>query len=406
MKELILKKGEERRIRAGHLWVFSNEVDTSKTPLKGLEPGEFVNIADSRGNPLGTAYANPASLIAARMVSPKRDAPFDAEQLEQRIKNALSLRETLFDHPCYRLVHAEGDYLPGLVIDRYASDFAAQITTAGMERLKPAICEVMEKIFPGLNIVFRNDTQSRALENLPQETSVFQPDPARPLPEEFSLIENGLKYSAASLNGQKTGWFYDQRPNRKFAFELARGLARENRALRMLDAFSYAGGFGVAAAAGGAKEIFFLDASAPALKLAAENLSRNEFAHEPEGRLIEGDALALLADMKNEGEKFGLVSVDPPAFIKRKKDEEAGLAAYFRTNELALGLVEPGGYLISSSCSQHLPADSLRRIIQRAASRVSRSIQILAEGRQGPDHPGHPAMPETEYLKAFIIRVF
>ena len=406
MKELILKKGEERRIRAGHLWVFSNEVDTQQTPLKGLEPGEFVNIADSRGKPLGTAYANPASLITARLVSPKQNAPLDAELLEQRIKNALALRETLFDHPCYRLVHAEGDYLPGLVIDRYGSDFAIQITTAGMERLKPAICEAMEKIFPGLNIVFRNDTQSRALENLPQETSVFQPYLSRPVPEEFSLIENGLKYHVPSLNGQKTGWFYDQRPNRKFAFELARGLTRQNRAARMLDTFSYAGGFGVAAAAGGAKEIFFLDASGPALELAAENLSRNEFAHKPEGRLIEGDALALLAEMKNEGEKFDLVSVDPPAFIKRKKDEEAGLAAYFRTNELAIGLTEPGGYLISSSCSQHLSPDSLRRIIQRAASRVFRNIQILAEGRQGPDHPAHPAMPETEYLKTFVVRVF
>jgi len=405
MTELILKKGEERRIRAGHLWVFSNEIDTRQTPLKGLEPGQFVNLVDSRGKNLGTAYANPASLIAARLVSPKPNTPLDAHLLKLRLQTALNLRQTLFEDPFYRLAHAEGDYLPGLVIDRYDNDFAVQITTAGMEGLKGLICEVMAGLFPGLNIIFRNDTSARILENLSQDVDSFQAGPGSNLPAEFKLLENGLQYSVSAQSGQKTGWFYDQRNSRESAFELARGLSRQNDNVRMLDAFSYAGGFGVAAAAGGAKEICFLDASRPALEFAEKNLAQNDFPHSPQGRFVEGDALNLLAGMKEAGERFDLVSVDPPAFIKRKKDEEAGLAAYFRTNELALALLEQDGYLISSSCSQHLPLDSLRKIIQRAASRSGKNIQIVGEGRQGLDHPAHPAMPETEYLKTFIVRV-
>lgn len=406
MKELILKKGEERRIKAGHLWVFSNEIDTKETPLKGIEPGEFVELIDNRGKNLGTAYVNPASLIAARIVSRKPNTPLDVELLRNRLQSALDLRQTLFEDPFYRLVHAEGDYLPGLVIDRYDNDFVVQITTAGMERLKDLICEVMVELFPGLNIIFRNDTQSRALENLAQEINYFQADSARPLPTEFNLIENNLKFTVPSQEGQKTGWFYDQRPNRNIARELAKGLSRQKDSVRMLDVFSYAGGFGIAAAAGGAKEVSFLDTSKAALELAAKNLEQNNFVHAPKGNFLKGDALSLLGELKKAGEFFELISVDPPAFIKRKKDEEAGLSAYFRVNELALDLVSPGGYLISSSCSQHLGIDSLRRILQRSASRLHRSIQVVIEGRQGPDHPTHPSMPETEYLKTIVARVY
>lgn len=406
MNELILKKGEERRLRAGHLWVFSNEVDTKQTPLKGIEPGAFVNLIDNRGKNLGTAYVNPASLITARIISPKPNTPLTAELLMHRMQAALSLRQTLFENNFYRLVHAEGDYLPGLIVDRYENDFAVQITTAGMENFKNLICEVMSELFPGLNIIFRNDTQSRALENLAQEIDYFQTDSASPLPREFHLIENDLKYSVPNQEGQKTGWFYDQRPNRNIARELSKGLSRHKDNVQMLDVFSYAGGFGVAAAAGGAKEVSFLDTSKSALAFAGKNLEQNSFAHNPKGNFLNGDALNLLGELKQAEKKFDLISVDPPAFIKRKKDEEAGLAAYFRTNELAMDLLQPGGYLISSSCSQHLNIDSLRRILQRGASRLRRNIQIVVEGRQGPDHPTHPAMPETEYLKTIVIRVY
>ena len=405
MKTLALKKNEDRRIRAGHLWVFSNEVDIAKTPLKSFAPGEFVNLQNSRGQNLGTGYVNPASLIAARLVSPRENTPLNASLLQTRLQNALYLRQTLFEKPYYRLVHAEGDLLPGLVIDRYGSTFVVQITTAGMENLKETLCEVMSELFPGLTLIFRNDTQSRALENLNQEidntTSALQAS----LPASLNLEENGLAYTVPSQTGQKTGWFYDQRDNRKIAMHIALGLSKENNKVKVLDAFCYAGGFGVAAAAGGAKEITFLDASETALELAAHNMQQNKFEHTPTFKCIQSDALNALESIAETSTKFNLVCLDPPAFIKRKKDEEAGLAAYYRANELGLALVEEGGFFITSSCSQHLEREALRRILVKIAARRKLGIQIIAQGRQGADHPVHPAMPETEYLKTLFIRL-
>lgn len=401
--DLVLKKGEERRIRAGHLWVFSNEVDTRTTPLKAFEPGSCANLKDARGNTLGTVYVNPASLIAARLISRKPNTPLNTNLLRERLETALSLRESLFEQPFYRLVHAEGDFLPGLVIDRYGDIFSCQITTAGMERIKPDLCGVIREMFPTARMIFRNDTASRALENLPDHLD-FYPEQGD-IPEEISVEENNLLYTAPSLHGQKTGWFYDQRLNRGMMRRLTASLSRRGNAVRMLDAFSYAGGFGVAAAAGGATDITFLDTSRQALDYAGKNLALNNFSHSPKAHCLEGDALNLLAQLANEGEKFDVVSIDPPAFIKRKKDEEAGLAAYYRVNELGLALVRPGGFFVSSSCSHHLDLEALRRIVQRAAARLRRNSQVLALGRQGPDHPAHPAMPETEYLKTLALRV-
>ena len=415
MKTLALRKDEDRRIRAGHLWVFSNEVDIAKTPLKSFTPGEFANLQNSRGQSLGTVYVNPASLIAARLVSPRENTPLDAPLLQMRLEKALYLRETLFHKPYYRLVHAEGDLLPGLVIDRYNSTFVAQITTAGMEGLKATLCEVMNKLFPGLNLIFRNDTQSRALENLTQENDLptqanlldgsFCGSSQESAPASLNLEENGLAYTVPSQTGQKTGWFYDQRDNRKITMHIAQGLTKNNNTVKVLDAFCYAGGFGVAAAAGGAKEITFLDASENALELAAHNLQQNKFEHAPSFNCIQSDALNALESIAETGAKFNLVCLDPPAFIKRKKDDEAGLAAYYRANELGLALVEEGGFFITSSCSQHLDREALRRILVKIAARRKLGIQIIAQGRQGADHPVHPAMPETEYLKTFFVRL-
>ena len=414
MKILALKKDEDRRIRAGHLWVFSNEVDIAKTALKYFSPGEFANLQNSRGQSLGTVYVNPSSLIAARLVSHRPNTPLSAPLLRARLEQALALRETLFDRPYYRLVHAEGDLLPGLVIDRYDSTFVAQITTAGMQGVKQILAEVMAELFPSLNLVFRNDTQSRALENLSLEADEFSAErtPGAELastpaatPSSMTVEENGLFYTVPSQTGQKTGWFYDQRDNRKLTMSIAAGLAQNNKNLKVLDAFCYAGGFGAAAAAAGAKEITFLDSSESALEFAARNLEQNKFAHNPSFTGIQNDALNALEALREAGNKFNIVCLDPPAFIKRKKDEEAGLAAYYRANELGLSLVEEGGYFITSSCSQHLERESLRRILVKIAARRKLNIQIIGQGRQGADHPVHPAMPETEYLKSFFVRL-
>ena len=403
MDSLILKKGEERRIKAGHLWVFSNEVDVAASSLKGFEPGACAVLTDWRGRSLGTVYVNPASLIAARLISRRPGVQLDLPLFRERLRAALNLRESLFEHPFYRLVHAEGDFLPGLVIDRYGDNFVIQITTAGMERAKAGLCAALLELFPAAQVVFRNDAASRTLEYLPGDLD-FYPAPGQ-FPARLELEENGLRYTVSGTDGQKTGWFYDQRENRSLTRKLAAGLARCGQSrLRVLDAFCYAGGFGVAAASGGAAEVTFLDASRQALDFAMHNLEQNRLPHAPVARCLEGDALTELAHLAGNGESFDLVCLDPPAFIKRKKDEEAGLAAYYRANELGLSLVRPGGFYVSSSCSQHLEAGSLRRILQRAAARLQRPIQILATGRQGPDHPTHPAMPETEYLKTFFLR--
>ena len=283
-----------------------------------------------------------------------------------------------------------------------------------MQGVKQILAEVMAELFPSLNLVFRNDTQSRALENLSLEADEFSAErtPGAELastpaatPSSMTVEENGLFYTVPSQTGQKSGWFYDQRDNRKLTMSIAAGLAQNNKNLKVLDAFCYAGGFGVAAAAAGAKEITFLDSSESALEFAARNLEQNKFAHNPSFTGIQNDALNALEALREAGNKFNIVCLDPPAFIKRKKDEEAGLAAYYRANELGLSLVEEGGYFITSSCSQHLERESLRRILVKIAARRKLNIQIIGQGRQGADHPVHPAMPETEYLKSFFVRL-
>lgn len=400
MEDLILKKGEERRIKAGHLWVFSNEIDPRESPLKQFEPGQVVNIVDFRGQTLGSAYVNPATLIAARLISRKKNTPLDHQLLRERLRSALELRENLFEHPYYRLVHAEGDFLPGLVIDRYNNDFAVQITTAGMEGVKNTFCEVMEDLFPNLNLVFRNDTSSRVLEKLDSEITTYSSLTASKLAPFFQLRENDLLFEVPSLEGQKTGWFYDQRRNRRFAAELTAKLNRP----KVLDAFCYAGGFGVGCANAGASEVTFIDSSATALGLVAANIELNNLGQNITTDYLQQDCITAMETLKKSGRKFDLVCLDPPAFIKRKKDEEAGLTAYYKANELALDLLEPGGFLITSSCSQHLERDALRRILSGISGRNHFPIQIIGEGQQGPDHPVHPAMPETNYLKTFFVR--
>ena len=237
------------------------------------------------------------------------------------------------------------------------------------------------------------------MEKLDSETTIFSSSTASSLAPLFQLQENDLFFQVPSLEGQKTGWFYDQRQNRRFAAELA---ARLNRPT-VLDAFCYAGGFGIACAKAGASEVAFIDSSATALGLVGANLKLNNLCPDI-AAYVQQDGLTAMEELKQSGRKFDLVCLDPPAFIKRKKDEEAGLTAYYKANELALDLLESGGFLITSSCSQHLERDALRRILSGISGRKHLSIQVIGEGRQGPDHPVHPAMPETNYLKTFFVR--
>lgn len=388
---LRLRKNEDRRLRAGHLWVFSNEVDVLHTPLTAFEPGEQVVVHDARGAPLGVGYVNPRSLIAARLVSRDREARLDAALLRRRIARALSLRELLFGQPFYRLIYGESDGLPGLVVDRFGGTLVVQITTAGMERAKGEVVDALRGAFAPDGILLRNDSSGRALEGL----DTYVETAHGTVPEVVALEENGVRFEAP-VAGQKTGWFYDHRMNRARLMAYARGR-------RVLDVFSYVGGWGVQAAAAGASHVTCVDASAEALEHARRNAALNGAADRVDTR--RGDAFDVLRALRADGERYDVVVLDPPAFIKRKKDQKAGEEAYRRVNQLAMEVLKQDGILVSASCSYHLPREALQDAMLRAARHQGRSLQIVEQGHQGPDHPVHPAIPETAYLKAFFGRV-
>jgi len=387
---LILKRGEDRRLRAGHLWVFSNEVDVTRSPLTAFAPGQLASVEAANGRPLGLAYVNPHSLIAARLLTHGKHLPDFGALLRRRLRQALALRERLFDEPYYRLVFGESDLLPGLVVDRFGDVLVMQISTAGMEARRDEIIAALQAEVEPRSIVIQNHLPMRELEGLPVGTQEVIGQPPGPL----RIRENGLDFEIDLERGQKTGWFYDQRDNR------AR-LMRHVKGARVLDVFSYAGAWGVTAAASGAKSVTCVDSSEAALDMARRNAGLNKVAVDT----VHKDAFQALADFREAGEKFDIVIIDPPAFIKRRKDYKAGLAGYQRLNQAALQLVAPGGLLVSCSCSHHLSETDLVGAIQRSARHLDRFVQLLEWGHQAVDHPEHPAIPETRYLKAVTMRV-
>ena len=392
---LRLKKDQERRLLAGHAWVYSNEVDTDATPLKDMEPGQPVELIAQRGRWLGHGYVNPHSLICARLVSRRRGQPLGAALLAHRIHAALALRERLYAAPFYRLVHGEGDGLPGLVVDRYGDLLAVQITTAGMERQRPLVLAALEQVLRPTRIVLRNDTPVRELEGLPQQVDwVLGDDPG-----EIELGEGAVRFGVSPGGGQKTGWFFDQADNRLAQHRF--GTAR-----RVLDVCCYLGAWGLQAAAAGAESVTFVDSAESALARVTANAERNGLGQGLTGRIetLHGDAFEVQRALRDDGASFERVILDPPAFIKRRKDEREGARAYERLNRLGLALLAPGGLLITSSCSFHFGRDAFLHAVQSAARRSEQDLQLLLAGAQGPDHPVHPAIAETAYLKTLFLR--
>jgi 23S rRNA (cytosine1962-C5)-methyltransferase len=387
---LILKKHEDRRLRAGHLWVFSNEVDTAKSPLKAFQPGDLVEIRASNDHLIGTGYVNPASLICARILSRDPRHEPDRSLLVHRLNIALALRERLYPRPYYRLAFGESDGLPGLTVDRYGEVLVVQITTAGMERMKADVVAALEKVVKPAAILLRNDTGIRELEGLPLYTETA----LGAVPDVVEIEEHGLRFQVPLSGGQKTGWFFDQYANRARLFPYV-------KQQRVLDVCSYVGAWGVQAAAHGAKDVTCVDSSATALEWAGKNAAANGV----QLTLKEADAFDALKELREAGERFGAVVLDPPAFVKRRKDLAAGSEAYRRLNQLAMQVLERDGMLISCSCSHHMSGEDLLAAIQSAARHLGRDAQVLEQGMQAPDHPVHPAIPETAYLKAFYVRV-
>ena len=395
MQRLRLRKNADRRLKGGHLWLYSNEIDIKETPLKGIEPGEQVIIEADNGREMGIAYVNPNSLICARVVSRDPKVALDRSLLVHRFNQALSLRKQFFKEPYYRLVHGESDLLPGLVIDRFDDVLVVQINTQGMAKVEAEIIDALDKVVRPRVIVMSNDTSGRRMEGLPLESEVVRGE----LPEDglISLIENGVTYSVSPLEGQKTGWFYDHRDNRAWLNQWVEGK-------RVLDVFSYVGGWGIQAAVNGAASVTCVDASAKALNAVDRNAALNGVSDRVS--TIEGDAFEVLAALKEQGEQFDIVIVDPPAFIRKRKDMNVGERAYGRLNREAMRLLKRDGLLVSGSCSMHLLPERHKDIVRGAARHQDRHAQIIFEGHQGSDHPVHPAIPETSYLKALGVRVY
>ena len=392
LPSLRLKANAERRLRAGHLWVYSNEVDVAATPLNGFQPGDQAILEMANGKPLGIVGVSPNNLICARLLSRDTGHTLDKSLLVHRIQVALSLRERLFEQPCYRLVYGDSDFLPGLVVDRFGDHLVVQLASATMERNKDAVIEALVQVLKPRGILFKNDSAARDAEGLERYVDTA----FGVVPEWVDLEENGVKFQAPVLAGQKTGWFYDHRLNR------AR-LAGYVKGKRVLDLFSYIGGWGVQAAAFGASEVFCVDASAFALDGVERNAMLNGVAEKV--TCVEGDVFAALKELKAAEERFDVVVADPPAFIKRKKDLKNGEAAYRRLNEMAMRMLNKDGILVSASCSMHLPEDDLQNILLQSARHLDRNIQLLERGAQGPDHPVHPAIPETRYIKSLTCRI-
>lgn len=386
---LRLKRNEDRRLQAGHLWVFSNEVDAQQTPLPKFAPGELVRVLAHNDRALGLAYVNPQSLICARLLGTWK-LP-DAGWFAARIRIALALRERLYAGPYYRVVYGESDGLPGLVIDRYGAQCVVQIGTAGMERLKAPIQEAVVQVLECETLLFKNDGSARELEGLPAYVEAGRGG----IDEYGSVFEDDLRFALPLAQGQKTGWFFDQAANRRALTKYVRAGAR------VLDVFSYVGAWGLRAARDGAAEVICVDSSALALELAAKNAERNAL----KVTTRKGDAFAILEAFAGENARFDIVIVDPPAFAKRKKDLPKALAAYKRLNQLAIQLLAADGILVSCSCSYHVSAEDLRDAIAKAARGADKHVQLLEMGGQAPDHPVHPAIPETRYLKAYFCRV-
>jgi len=391
LPRLRLNKGADRRLQSGHLWIYSNEIDNQVTPLRTFTPGQHATVETQHGKVLGTAYLNPNSLICARLLT-RGSAVFSAALLIARLRTALQLRERFFDAPFYRLVYGESDLLPGLVVDRFGAHLVVQLNTAGMDAMREMVVDALTEVLQPESILLRNDSGIRELEGLPSEVVVAHGEP----PETIELTENGVRFRAPLRTGQKTGWFYDQRPNRAWLQAISRDRS-------VLDVFSYVGSFGVQAGVFGAKSVSCVDASEQALLQARENAELNNFRGD--FHTLHGDAFDQLRALRADNRKFDIVIVDPPAFVKKKKDLPKGAAAYRRINEIAIELLNPDGLLIASSCSMHLPTEELVEALRSGAQRTERHVQLLAEGMQGIDHPVHPAIPETRYLKALLARV-
>jgi 23S rRNA (cytosine1962-C5)-methyltransferase len=386
MKTITLKQKEDRRILRGHPWVFSNEIARMSA---SFEPGEIVNVQDYSGRFVGRGYVNPHSLIAVRILTRKQEE-IDRDFLKGRISAAHDLRINLGYGESYRAVFSEGDGLPGLIVDKYASTLVVQSATAGIDRLLPDVNAVLHEEYSPSAIVLRNDLGSREREGLTQEKRIIAGSIVGPV----TIEESGIAYRVDVLEGQKTGFFFDQRENRLALKDYVRGM-------RTLDCFCYVGAWSLAAAKFGASEVIGLDSSEKAVALATENAALNGLS----AKFKTADVFDELRHLEKKGERFGCIVLDPPAFVKSRSKVREALKGYKDINLRAMKLLEPGGALVTCSCSHHIDQDLFREMLIDAAYSAGRQARILEMRSQARDHPVLLAAKETQYLKCAILKV-
>ncbi len=386
-----LQPSRHKRVQHGHPWVYSNEIHMDNT-AKAIPPGTVVRVVTHDGAPLGTATFNPHTLICTRMLARDPGAEIDKAFLADRLRRALGLREKLFDRPYYRLVHAEADGLPALIVDRFGDVVVMQANSAGMDRLTPILLEALDEVLAPKAVVLRNDSPSRGLEGLATGVRVASGSLEGPV----RLEENGAAFFADPGAGQKTGWFYDQRDNRAAIAALARGAD-------VIDFYSYNGGFAVQCAKAGARSVVAVDRSEAALANGRAAAEANGVGAVCEFR--RADAFEELERLAAAGAKFGVVIADPPAFVKSKKDLQAGTRAYRKMTRLAASITAPGGFLLVASCSHNVDVPLFAEQVARGLDDARRTGRILRTGGAAADHPVHPHLPETAYLKAQILQL-
>ncbi|MGH2567631.1 MAG: class I SAM-dependent rRNA methyltransferase [Bacteroidota bacterium] len=386
-KQIVLRKNEEHRITKGHQWAFSNEVKAVRgDPAKG----DLVELLRHDEKFLGIGFFHPHSLVSVRLVSREREE-ISFEFFERRILQALQLRKRLFpDAESYRVVHGESDFLPGLVVDKYNEFLSIQTFSFGMDRRETLICDVLESIFHPKAIVERNESPLRTLEELPLEKGVL-----RGSLDQTIICENGLKFKLDLLNGQKTGFFLDQRDNRN-------AIRRYAKSALVLDCFCNEGGFSLNAAQAGATDVDGFDVSQNAVKNARVNGTINQLL---KVHFETADAFERLKTLETEGKRYDVVIIDPPSFSKSKKTVATALRGYKEINTYALKALNPGGVLATSSCSHHVTEESFLATVEAAARSSGRSLQMVELAGASPDHPVLNAMPETKYLKFAIFAV-
>ena len=383
-------KAEARAVRLGFPWVYADELVTDRRTA-ALAPGALAVLEDGERREIGLVTVNTKSKIIARMLDRDPLAQIDQAWFAARLTTALALRERLHDTPHYRLIHAEADGLPGVIIDRFGDAAVIQPNAAWAEAHIDALSAALQHV-TGVSVVIKNGTgRARALEGLKDENVVM----AGALSGPIAVPMNGATYFADLEGGQKTGLFFDQRPNHAFAKRLAKGS-------KVLDVFSHVGGFALAALAGGADRALAVDASAPALALAAKGAEASGFAN---FATRQGDAFDVLEALAAEGARFDMVVCDPPAFAPNKNALEAGLRAYERVAKLAAGLVTQGGYLVLCSCSHAADLTAFRNACARGIGRGGRKGQLIYTGFAGPDHPMMPVLAESAYLKSLFFRL-